>query len=307
MSSLALRDRIEATAPHRPWCAAEKNTARVLPLDSAITMPYMQLNPPSMAFWLQLDIDRRGAASAWEDALLPPPTYIAINRVNGHAQIGYALADPVCTSEAARMKPLRYLAAVEYAFNHKLGADLAFHGPLAKNPLNERWLLLQPANNPTYELCELADHVDLPSPEDLRRGKINVNYAAYGRNCALFERLRSWAYSAVRKFWKPEGYESFCDHALHVVEALNMQLPIPLPYSEVRSIARSVAKWVWRRLSPDGFREVQAARGRLKGAAKREMLMPIVLGLIGEGKSQREVARIVGVGTMTINGWLKRT
>jgi transposase len=34
--------------------------------------------------------------------------------------------------------------------------------------------------------------------------------------------------------------------------------------------------------------------------------MPEVLRLIGEGKSQREVAAAVGVSAMTINRWLKR-
>jgi hypothetical protein len=306
MPSLALRGRIEATASHRPWCGVYKNAGRVLPLDRAIDLPYMQLNPPFMAYWLQFDIDRKEAAHAWEEAGLPPPTYVAINRENQHAQYGYALAAPVCTSEAARVKPLLYLAAIEHGYNRKLRADLAFHGPLAKNPLHDRWLLWQPAGNTQYELGELAEYASLPSLADLRRGRVNVDYAALGRNCTLFERLRVWAYGAVRDFWRPEGYDLFRDQAIRVAESLNAQFARPLLLSEIRSLVRSVTKWVWRKFTPADFRKLQAARGRRKGAAKRDGLMSDVLRLIAEGNSQREVARIVGVDQKTVGNWMRR-
>ena len=41
--------------------------------------------------------------------------------------------------------------------------------------------------------------------------------------------------------------------------------PTPLDHREVHHIAKSVARWVWRRFSAEGFAAKQAARGRIGG------------------------------------------
>lgn len=160
--STALRQLVESTAPRRPWSGQAKNGAHVRSLAVAVNEPYLQLNPPSHAVWLLLDLDYDQATLAWEDQGLPPPTFVATNRDNGNAQLGYALAAPVCVSAAARDHPMRYLAAIEYAYVRRLDADAAFAGPLAKNPLSPLWRLWEPANCPMYELGELAEYVTLP-------------------------------------------------------------------------------------------------------------------------------------------------
>ncbi|MGY0660624.1 replication initiation protein [Bordetella bronchiseptica] len=85
--SAALLARIEASAPRRPWCGPEKDRCRVRPLATALTEPYIQLNPPAHVYWLQFDIDKGEASHTWEDYNLPPPTYVAVNPSNGHAHI----------------------------------------------------------------------------------------------------------------------------------------------------------------------------------------------------------------------------
>ncbi|MBF6618277.1 MAG: replication initiation protein [Candidimonas sp.] len=306
MSAL-LRTRIESTVARRPWCGAHKNFAIVRPLATALKLPYVQLNPPAHACWLQFDIDRPEAAYAWEDADLPPPTYVSINRENTHAQYGYALAAPVCTTAAARTAPVRYLAAIERAYNKKMRADLAFNGPLAKNPLHESWLLWQPANDAIYELGELADYVDLPTPAEMIAAKINVDYSGLGRNCFLFEQLRAISYSEVRKFWRPGGNEPFFSHLLNIAEAINSSFTAPLGFSEVKAIVKSVSKWTWKTFSPAKFRDIQAARGRLVGATKRDQLLEKVLYLSARGESNRAIARALGVDDKTVAAWLRRS
>ncbi len=258
MPSAALAKLVEERAPHRPWCAETKSGARVRPLATALLAPYMQLNPPAAWAWLVLDIDRLGGALAWERGSLPPPTYVAANRENGHAHIGYALASPVCTTQAARLLPLRYLASVSQAYIDAAGADGAFRGPLAKNPLHERWRVWEPAGMQVYELSYLAEFVKLlplrPRPVGL------------GRNCDLFDSLRMWAYSAVRDFWRPTGEKAWRNACERRAASLNT-FAEPLPLAEVRAIARSVAKYVWGKFTPAGFRAVQAARGKKGGVA----------------------------------------
>ena len=48
-------------------------------------------------------------------------------------------------------------------------------------------------------------------------------------------------------------------------EGLNTKFIVPLPYSEVKSISKSIANYVIRHFSPEKFRESQAIKGRKGG------------------------------------------
>ncbi|MBV8656426.1 MAG: replication initiation protein [Burkholderiales bacterium] len=257
MASAALIALVEAHAPRRPYCADEKHFARIRPKDTALGKRFMQLNPPAHQAWLIFDLDYPFAEFAWEDADLPPPTYIATNPENGHAHFGYALSSPVCTTMAARLDPIRYLAAIERAYMTKLRADIAFNGPLAKNPLHPCWKLWEPANAPAYELRELEEYAILSAKHAPIQRPDGV-----GRNCDLFDTLRNWAYRAVRDYWRPGGQRFWDEAVRRQAESFNTFLN-PLNNSEVAGVARSVARYVWRRFSPAGFRERQSALGRL--------------------------------------------
>lgn len=266
-------------------------------------LPYLQLNSPAFCAWIILDIDRRGAAEAWLDAGLPPPTYVAVNPANGHAQLGYALSAPVCKTDAARQKPLQYLAAIEYAYTAKCRADFGFVGPLSKNPLHDMWEVWEPANAPAYELHYLAEFVDLPK-------RLPLRMAGVGRNCDLFEKLRRWAYVAVRGFWGPGRGEQFEKAVLHQAEAFNV-FEVPLAFSEVKGIARSVSRYVWRNTTPTGFRKVQAERGRrggtISGEVRRAESAPKrakASELHSRGLSLREIAELLEVDKSTVSRWL---
>jgi len=310
-ASAALRQAILDTAPRRPWCAVEKDGARVRPLATALERPFIQLNQPSMWHWLQFDLDDDPGGGrcihAWEDHNLPPPSYVAINRENAHAQYGYLLAAPVCTSPAGHMKPRLYLAAIQHAYGEILRADRWFRGPLAKNPLSSKWLLWEPAANaPRYELGALAEHVTLPDPAVLLSRPINSLYGALGKNCKLFEEVRVMAYPLVREYWRPGGFDAFTDRILQEATAHASCTAPQLPYSEVCSIARSVSRWVWKKLTPAGFREVQAARGRRHGASRRKILLPTARQLACQGRSVRAIAAEIGVPRATVTRWLAR-
>ena len=300
-ASGALRSLIETRAPRRPWSGIEKNGAHIRPLATALQEPYIQLNAPCMVSWLILDIDYKGAAEAWITAGLPPPTFVSINPGNGHAQMGYALSSPVCTSAKGREKPMRYLAAIEAAYIKAVRADSGFTGPLSKNPLHPDWKLWEPANAPEYELSVLAEYVsELPSRLP-KKGEA----AGLGRNCSLFDDLSTWAYRAVRKFWRPGGADAWREAVWSQAEALNA-FPVPLPASEVKSVARSVARWVWRKFTPASFSARQAAVGRLKGRRKRDELMSEVREMHALGISNKAIAKKLGITAPTVANWLKR-
>ena len=51
-----------------------------------------------------------------------------------------------------------------------------------------------------------------------------------------------------------------------VATGINTQFPNPLRPAEVRSIARSVARWTWRRFSNEKFSELQRHRINIRWA-----------------------------------------
>lgn len=229
--------------------------------DIAARARYIQFNGPTHQHWLVFDIDRPGAAMDWEDRHVPPPNFTVQNPVNGHAHLFYGLATPVRTAPDGRIAPLKYAAAVQLGLRDSLGADRGFTGFLCKNPLNIYWRTAEWEPR-LYELGDFEGWLDLSVKP---RQAANSEYGL-GRNCALFEKLRLWAYKAIRQGWpdadrwqqavieRARGYNTF-DRVLND--------------NEVRGIARSVAKFTHRRFTESGFSAWQAAQGRKGGKASK--------------------------------------
>lgn len=291
--------------PTRPYCTNDPSLGQtVRGKDIALTYANIQPNTPGKVVFLCQDVDHSDGATAFDRLSAPPPTLVMENPANGHAHYIYQLSAPVHRTESAHTKPLLYLAACQEGLRRKLGADPGYSGHLCKNPLHDRWNTQSYAG--TYQLGDFAEWFDIPKPADMAKRVRDPDYAGLGRNCTLFEKLRVESYRLVRKFWIPGGFEPFKDSMRLLGEDLNAQFATPLPLAEVKAAAFSIARWVWKHFNPADFRAIQAKRGARKGAANRAALLPVVLRLIGEGKSQREVAAAVGVGVMTVNDWLKR-
>ena len=151
-----------------------------------------------------------------------------------------------------------------------------------------------------YELGDLASWLDLSAFNDRRK---RLPDYGLGRNCTLFEKLRTWAYRAIRQGW-PE-YERWHEAVLTRAQAYN-DFEAPLPDSEVRATAKSVARYTHRNFSPANFSAVQAQRGGKKGEKARTLFIPLVQEKISQGASQREIAKELGVSQKTVSNWLKR-
>lgn len=265
--------------PRKPYCSDDKTARNIRPFLSALKRSYIQPNPPHLRVWSIYDIDRPGAALAWEDANVPPPSWVAYDSMTTKGHMAYGLAVPVLVdSPDMRQAPLRYLCAIEAGFRAKLEADQDYSGLMTKNPASARWkVLLGPQM--FFQLDELAGWVDLPKYLP-KRGK-NPEWIGLGRNCTLFNELsRRFAYKKIREY-KPMGspgwnpWQSACyDWALQ----FNGDFPNPMDRREVWHITKSVSKWTWRNMSLEGWQrwvarthtsEVQAARGRKSGEVRR--------------------------------------
>lgn len=246
----------------------------------AMRRKYIETNPRALSNLLVVDIDHEDAAlralwnrqAWWPNAVVENPT-------NGHAHAVWALAEPVTRTEYARRKPLAYAAAVTEGLRRSVDGDAGYSGLMTKNPAHDSWDALWCSGDRLYALDELAEHLDdagyMP-PATWRRTK-RRNNVGLGRNCAIFETARTWAYRAIRDHWfdSPGLYNAISTH----VSELNAGFSEPLPASEARAIATSIHKWITSssRMWADGptvyeatFSTIQAARGRKSGQCRAQ-------------------------------------
>lgn len=255
--------------PYKPFCSLGKGGKTLIRSKKhAIQYPLIQVNHVHTVQYLIFDIDAPDAYLHFFDENLPVPTWIAKNKKNGHCHVCYELKTAVCKTAHARLKPLRYLASIEYTYAKKLNADLRYTGLLTKNPVDRDWQVF--LLNPTaFELDELADYVDLetkPKPTEGEKKEVS----GLGRNCMLFDTVRFWAYKAIREHLG-SGLDIWYQEVLERSKTANGAFLEPLPYSEVKATAKSIAKWVWRNHHSAEFQamfsEKQARKGRKGGLA----------------------------------------
>ena len=250
--------------PTKPYCSDDKTARMIRSLDHALRQPYIQANPPHMRVWSIFDIDRPYAALAWEGVNLPPPSWSACNTENGHAHLVYGISAPVLVdSPDMRQGPLKYLCAVEAAFRAKLDADSGYTGLITKNPAFPDWRVLR-GPRMSFDLGELAEYVDLKKFAPKRKPE----EVGLGRNVTLFDNLRHYAYREIRGYkraaqcayvyWQKDLY----DQAM----TRNGDFVNPMDHREVYHVARSVAKWVWRKF------DIAASDERCDGRARIAMI-----------------------------------
>ena len=242
---------------------------KVRNIKSAVLKKYIQSNNFNSIDWLIFDIDRNTCLDEIiSDKLAPVPNIFVSNPENRHAHLFYNLDKPVHKNSFSSQKALRYAAAVEYGLATKLGADLAYGGLLAKNPLHEHWLI-QYSDNTAYDLHYLADFVDTTL---IYQKAANQAVYGLGRNCSLFDQVREWAYKAIRQGY-PKDYTQWVNAVLQRTEGLNIAFRKngiePLPFSEIKAIASSIAKFTFKNFNQAGFSVWQSNNGKRSGEVRR--------------------------------------
>lgn len=290
----------------RPYCTDDPTTGlRIRGQAQALTHSHIQPNHPTWIWRMVFDVDRPAGAWSWEEAGLPPPNWTATNPKNGHAHVGYEIEVPIVRSDAARRDPIRLAAAVEIAYTRAMGADIDYSGLICKNPIHPKWLVERLCAG-AYDLGTLAEYVDLPQ----RLTKSELATSPVGRNCSIFDGLRKWAYKSVRGYEHLAEWEWACKARAHALNAF----AAPLDPKEVDQIAKSVAKWVWRRFdvaaSDARFSKLQAHRGTLSGksrAAKADALAIDAQMMAQQGMTQRAIAEALSVTPRSVRNLLRRT
>lgn len=279
-------------------------------LASALKKSYIQANPPNLRVWSIFDVDRPGAAIAWEDCGLPPPSWAAVNRKNAHAHLVWGLAAPVLVGiEDARRGPLRYLCAVESAFRGQLQADCGFSGLITKNPAHPIWRTLR-GPRLAYDLGELAEWVALDKHKPKSWAK--PDEIGLGRNCTVFEWLRQHAYRNIRHYkGDVRNFVHWQSHLNNKALERNAEFRTPMDGREVWHIAKSVSKWVWQRFdiadSDARFRKLQALQrskgGRVRSASYEQLRAQARIMWV-RGMKQAAIALELGVSDRSVRNWV---
>lgn len=268
--------------PAKPYCSDTKNFCKVSTKSHAVKHAYIQPNFPQLIKWLIIDIDSPLKHTAkkpyydenlifrFSDRHLPTPTFIARNRENGHVQYFIKLAKPVPMFSGSHEHPMRFLTNIQYALNVLYGGDMSFGGSLAKNPLDTTTWDIFITGAGSYTLNELAEFIDFSDPANKPPKKARNDekispFAGLGRNCDTFDYLRFLAYPIAYKMTQSALYK----HLLKLGLEFNSRFKQPMLLSEVRAIARSIAKFC--KTSPKyraytlKFSKKQAEKGRKGG------------------------------------------
>jgi hypothetical protein len=250
------------------WPSATDNLAKGTwrqPREQALMRRYIQANPTALLTAIVVDIDHEDALYRAAAAGVPQPNYVA-QSPSGRGHAAYVLQAPVCRTDNARLQPMQFAARVESGLVRALDGDRGYSGFLTKNPLHQHWDTWWGADRP-YSLSELAGGLQDWLPKSLPR-KAAEN-SGLGRNVALFNRVRVWSYSAVRRYWGED--RRLWEEVTHAYAlAVNQEFSAPLDDKEVDYLARSVSRWTWRNFTPDTFTGVQTSRSRLAAEQRTE-------------------------------------
>jgi hypothetical protein len=268
--------------------------------NTALKDDYIQFNESNCVAWIVFDIDRGWrSANAWHDASVAGPNFIIQNPASGNCHYFYKLKTPVYlkTSDSkVRTAPEDYLNAIKIALTTALAADENYTHLICKNPLSTKWRVLE-CHSTAFELFELSKNLILRSKFDtfLKRRKKQIErrfaqndpHYVQGRNCALFDDLRQYAYSFVKGHKASRGtFDSFYDHLFEYAKNLNAQFSIALPFSEIKSTVKSVAKWTWNKFTGN----VETCKRGIMGFGQTRRENPELVALSPEEIKKRQRA-----------------
>ncbi|WP_301851165.1 replication initiation protein [Rhodococcus pyridinivorans] len=255
-----------------------------MPRPDALERRHIEANPAALSNLLVVDVDHPDSAlrALSAQGSHPMPNAIIENRRNGHAHLHWWLREPFTRTEYARRKPLAYAAAVTEGLRRAVDGDIGYSGLMTKNPVHAdwdtHWLLTEP-----YELGQIEQALgrNMP-PANWRRTRTHrESPTALGRNCMVFDSVRTWAYRpALMRQYLPTRDSDGLARAIHQeVAQMNAAIPRtetcpgPMQTSEARAIAASIHRWITHRSNiwKDGIAVYEAGLIARTSAGGRRM------------------------------------
>ena len=296
--------------PSKPYCSDDLQMGlQIRPKHIALLKRYIQPNHPYYTHFFVFDLDSSTAYIDYFYSMVgvPTPNLIVENPENGHAHYIYQLATPIYQTNASNDKPIKYANAVYLALRDALSADINYSGLITKNAVHNSWRTHVLREQP-YTLDQLSERLDLTTRQINKEIKVD-EAVGLGRNCCVFHTVRHWAYVEVRKY-RAKSFNQWLDCVIAQCCSVNAQFTVPMQYNEVKGIAKSIARWVWKR---DGyayqeFIDRQTRKGQLGGKAKGEAYSAKrkqAVALRAKGMSYTEIADKLNVSRRSVIYWCK--
>lgn len=255
-----------------------EHSSHLFSLHNAIDLPWISFDAKGARNVLLFDIDHdRGPELASElPANIRP--HIVVDPWSGRSAGILVLKSPVLTGAGAKIGPQLLANGCHEMFAKYFEADALPHGSLTKNPfgmlkniigiLSRRspepssgllWEAYQEANSglcwhtiPGAAEVELRDILKYfeddyeqiasdRSKQNFIKKKDRGEPSYIGRNCYVFDLTRFWAY---------DENETDSNNIYMKAEEINLSMSNPLPASDVKSIARSISKFMQTRYRP---------------------------------------------------------
>lgn len=237
------------------------------------------------------------------------PNIIIYNPIKMTHQAFWRLLIPVHCQDT-KSPAYRYLRAIESAYDTKYGCDKDFQRHIHRNPLYFKSDVDWRHSN-SYTLKELSEVVDLKTVVS-EKTKL-ARESAEGRNSALFDELRQWAYKQIKNLSTCD-FEAFTRQIMVRANHLNT-FPIPLSDSELKTISRSISRFCIARIGDkESFSKKQAVRGAVGGKKSKgggrpkidERLLAEIQVLRNVHKySMRKIAKELGISKSVVNKYAK--
>lgn len=296
--------------PNKPYCSDDLHLGlQIRPKSLALLKRYIQPNHPYYTHFFVFDLDYPTAYLDYFYSMIgvPAPNLIVENPENGHAHYIYQLKTPIYNTNASNDKPIKYGNAVYVALRDVLNADVNYSGLITKNAVHKNWRTHVLREQP-YTLDQLSERLDLTTRQINKEIKID-EAVGLGRNCCVFHTVRHWAYVEVRQY-RAKSFNQWLDCVIAQCCSVNAQFTVPMQYNEVKGIAKSIARWVWKR---DGyayqeFIDRQTRKGQLGGKAKGEAYSAKrkqAVALRAKGMSYTEIADKLNVSRRSVIYWCK--
>ncbi|GAA5632864.1 hypothetical protein Acal02_03522 [Acinetobacter calcoaceticus] len=295
--------------PNKPYCTDDLQLGlKIRPKPLALLKRYIQPNHPYYTHFFVFDLDYSTAYIDFYYSMVgvPTPNLIVENPENGHAHYIYKLHTPIYQTNASNDKPIKYGNAVYTALRTALNADINYSGLITKNAVHEHWRTHVLREQP-YTLDQLSERLDLTTRQINKEIKVD-EAVGLGRNCCVFHTVRHWAYVEVRQY-RAKTFNQWLEAVIAQCCSVNVQFPVPMQYNEVKGIAKSIARWVWKRDSYayQEFIDRQTRKGSLGGKAKGEAYSDKrkqAVRLKAKGMSNTEIAEKLKVARYTVIRWL---
>ena len=229
--------------PRRPYASDDpRRGVQVMTKRAALDCAHVQVQG-MMRATLPIDLDSPHSAVIVREMDFPPPNLIMVNPENGHLHAGWQLAEPVPFTERGHYKPQKAFRDLQAQLSCLYGADPAYAGFLVKTPYHPRWQTLEGPTAP-YSMGDLFDAMPAGIAAQVRARRERIAEGE-GRHQTLFHTGRLWAYGEVKRAKRAGSFQAWEDRVLREFHMLNT-FARPLPQSEVKSTAYTVARWTWQ-------------------------------------------------------------